>query len=103
MPDMRKLMKQAQEMQAQIERAQEELASQEVEGSSGGGMVVVTMNGQHELQKIKIQKQVVDPEDVEMLEDLVAAAVNDAVAKVQERYKEHMGRLTGGLGIPGVF
>jgi DNA-binding YbaB/EbfC family protein len=100
---MRKLMKQAQEMQAQIAQAQEELAGQEVEGSAGGGMVLVTMNGQHEVLKVKIQKQVVDPEDVEMLEDLIVAAANDAATKVQERYKEHMGRLTGGLGIPGVF
>ncbi len=103
MQDFRKLMKQAQEMQAQMQRAQEELAQMEVEGTSGGGMVTVTMNGRHEIVKLKIDPEVVSPDDVEMLEDLVAAACNDAGAKIQERYKNEMGKLTGGLGIPGLF
>jgi nucleoid-associated protein EbfC len=103
MQDFRKLMKQAQEMQAQMQQMQEQLAAQEVEGTSGGGMVTVTMNGRHEVVKVKIDPQVVAPDDVEMLEDLVAAAFNDAAAKVQAKMQSEMSKLTGGLGIPGMF
>ncbi len=104
MQDIRKIMKQAQQMQEQMQRMQEELAAQEIEGSAGGGMVAVRMNGRHEVVKVKIERQVVDPEDVEMLEDLIAAACNDACSKVDEKMKEEMGKLTGGLGLPpGMF
>ncbi|MBM3288260.1 MAG: YbaB/EbfC family nucleoid-associated protein [Candidatus Eisenbacteria bacterium] len=103
MQDIRKLMRQAQEMQAQMQRVQEQLGEQEVEGTSGGGKVVVTMNGRHEVRRVRIDPKVVDPEDVEMLEDLIAAAMNDADAKIQTRMKEEMSKLTGGLGIPGLF
>lgn len=103
MQDFRKLMKQAQEMQSQMAKMQEDLAAQEVEGASGGGMVVVRMNGRHEVVGVKIAPEVVQPDDVEMLEDLISAAINDAVARVQERTREEMGKLTGGLGLPGMF
>jgi nucleoid-associated protein EbfC len=103
MQDFRKLMKQAQEMQAQMQQMQEQLAEQHIEGTSGGGMVVITMNGRHEVVKVKIDPQVVAPDDVEMLEDLIAAACNDAVAKVQEKTQTEMSKLTGGLGLPGMF
>lgn len=103
MPDIRKLMKQAQEMQTQMQQMQERLAEEQIDGTSGGGMVVVTMNGRHEVVRIKIDPQVVAPDDVEMLEDLVAAACNDAVSKVQEKMQAGMSKLTGGLGLPGMF
>ncbi len=104
MHDIRKIMKQAQQMQQQMKDMQEQLAHEEVEGSAGGGMVVVRMNGKHEVMGVKIEKQVVDPEDVEMLEDLIAAACNDARAKVDDKVKEEMSKLTGGMGLPpGLF
>ncbi len=103
MQDFRKLMKQAQEMQGKMQQMQEQLGEQQVDGTSGGGMVTVTMNGRHEVVKVKIDPQVVAPDDVEMLEDLVAAACNDAAAKVQEKMQSEMSKLTGGLGIPGMF
>jgi DNA-binding YbaB/EbfC family protein len=103
MQDFRKLMKQAQEMQSQMQKMQEKLAEQRIDGTSGGGMVTVTMNGRHEVVKVKIDPQVVAPDDVEMLEDLVAAACNDAVSKVQEKVQAEMGKVTGGLGLPGLF
>jgi hypothetical protein len=104
MQDIRKLMKQAQQMQEQMQRMQEQLASEEIEGSAGGGMVIVRMNGRHEIVKVKIEPQVVDPQDVEMLEDLIAAASNDACSKIDEKVKEEMGKLTGGMSLPpGMF
>jgi nucleoid-associated protein EbfC len=103
MQDFRKLMKQAQEMQTQMQRMQEQLAEQQIDGTSGGGMVTVTMNGRYEVIRIKIDPQVVSADDVEMLEDLVAAACNDAASKVQEKTQAEMGKLTGGLGLPGMF
>jgi nucleoid-associated protein EbfC len=104
MQDFRKIMKQAQQMQEQMQKMQEQLALEEVDGSAGGGMVNVRMNGKHEIVKVKIDPEVVDREDVEMLEDLIAAACNDARAKVDEKTKEEMGKLTGGLGLPpGLF
>ena len=103
MQDFRKLMKQAREMQEQMQKVQEELAQAIVEGSAGGGMVVVTMNGRHEVSRVKIDPKVIDPEDAEMLEDLIAAAINDAASKVDERTKGEMAKLTGGLGLPGMF
>jgi hypothetical protein len=104
MQDFRKIMKQAQQMQEQMQQMQEQLAKEELEGSAGGGMVTIRMNGRHEVVRVKIEKQVVDPEDVEMLEDLIAAACNDARAKVDDKVKEEMGKLTGGLGLPpGMF
>jgi DNA-binding YbaB/EbfC family protein len=95
------LMKQAQMMQEKMAKIQEEAALKTVEASSGGGMVTVTANGRMEILSIKIEKEVVNPDDVEMLQDLVAAAVNEALKKAQDTVSDEMGKLTGGLGLPG--
>ena len=92
------MMKQAQKMKEQMEEAQEELEDEEVTGTSGGGMVVVTMNGKKELQGISIKKEAVDPDDVEMLEDLVLAAFNEAMEKADELYQEKMGPFASMMG-----
>jgi len=84
-------------------KAQEELANKIVEGTSGGGMVKVQMNGKNQLVSLNIDKEVVDPEDIEMLEDLIIAAVNEAQDKIAKTGEEEMGKLTGGLKIPGMF
>jgi len=94
------LMKQAQQMQENMQKAQEELAKIEVIGSAGGGMVEVTMTCRHDVRKISIDDSLMQ-DDKEMIEDLVAAAVNDAVRKVEEVTKEKMGGMMGGLNIPG--
>ena len=96
------MMKQAQKMQAKIMKIQEEMAERSVEASSGGGMVTVTANGKQEILEIRIEPEVVDPEDVEMLQDLVAAAVNEALKKAQEMVAEEMAKVTGGMSIPGL-
>jgi DNA-binding YbaB/EbfC family protein len=102
MKGMANMMKQAQKLQSQMLKLQEELAEKTVESSSGGGMVKVVANGRQQIVSIQIEKEVVDPEDVEMLQDLVLAAVNDALAKAQEMASSEMGKLTGGLNIPGL-
>lgn len=102
MKGMANMMKQAQKLQAQMLRLQEELAEKTVESSAGGGMVTVVANGRQQIVSIKIEREVVDPEDVDMLQDLVQAAVNDALAKAQEMVSSEMGKLTGGLNIPGL-
>ncbi|MBI2868537.1 MAG: YbaB/EbfC family nucleoid-associated protein [Chloroflexi bacterium] len=96
------MMQQAQKLQAQLAKAQEELADMTVEGSSGGGAVKVTMNGQQKILSVKISKEVVNPEDVELLEDLVLTAVGEALARSQETAARQLGGLTGGLKIPGI-
>ncbi len=93
------IMKQAQQLQANLQKAQEELASLEVTGESGGGMVQVVMNGRHDVRRVSIDPSLLG-EDREMLEDLVAAAVNDAVRKVERTTQERMAGLTAGLGLP---
>ncbi len=103
MKNLNKIMKQAQKMKAQIDRIQSELADRTVDASSGGGMVTAKVNGRNELVSIKFEKDVVDPEDIEMLEDLVVAAVNEAMRKVQEMMQEEMGKVTGGMNIPDLF
>jgi len=104
MPDLGALMKQAQKLQADVQKAQEELALMTVDGAAGGGMVTVTVNGQHDIVKIKIEKTVVDPNDIGMLEDLVTAAVNAANTKMREISKERMSKMMGGMpGLPGMF
>lgn len=95
-------MQAAQRMQADAAKMQQELASKTCEASSGGGMVNVTMNGAFELVSLKIDPAAADPEDLEMLQDLVVAAVNQAVEKVREMTKSEMSKLTGGLSIPGL-
>ena len=97
------LMQQAQKLQERLAKAQEELANVTVEASSGGGAVTVTMNGQQKIQSVKISPEVVNPEDVELLEDLVLTAVSEAIVKSQEAASEHLGGLTGGLKIPGLM
>jgi len=97
------IMKQAQQMQKKMLQMQEELAQRTVEATVGGGMVTVTVNGKSEVLQVKIEPQVVDPDDVEMLEDLVVAGVNEALRKAQEMASEEMGKLTGGLKIPGLI
>ncbi|CAB1064419.1 Nucleoid-associated protein YaaK [Olavius sp. associated proteobacterium Delta 1] len=102
MKGMGNMMKQAQKLQSQMMRLQEELADKTVESSSGGGMVTVVASGRQQIVSIQIENEVVDPDDVEMLQDLVLAAVNDALAKAQEMVSSEMGKLTGGLNIPGL-
>ena len=96
------LMKQAQQMQQKMMKLQEEIAQKTLDASVGGGMVTVKVNGKSEVLRIKIEPQVVDPNDVEMLEDLIVAGVNEALRKAQEMMAEEMSKLTGGLKIPGL-
>ena len=96
------MMKQAQKLQAKMLKMQEELAEKTVEATAGGGMVRVVANGRQQIVSILLEKEVVDPEDVEMLQDLVLAAVTDALAKSQEMISAEMGKLTGGMKIPGL-
>ena len=98
--NMNHMLKQAQAMQAKMMKAQEELKEARVEGNAGGGMVSATVNGQGELVGVKLSKEVVDPEDVEMLEDLILAAVSDAANKAREMMEQRMGSLTGGMKLP---
>jgi DNA-binding YbaB/EbfC family protein len=102
MKGMGNMMKQAQQLQSKMMKLQEELADKTVESSSGGGMVKVTANGRNQIISIQIEQEVVDPDDVEMLQDLVLAAINDALAKAQEMVSSEMGKLTGGMNIPGL-
>lgn len=97
------MLKQAQRIQAQLAKIQEEMAQRTVEASSGGGMVSVVVNGKQEVLSIKIEREVVNPEDIDMLQDLVVAAVNEGIRKSQEMVGEEMRKLTGGLSIPGLF
>ena len=97
------IMKQAQQMQARIARVQQELENKEIEATAGGGMVTARANGKQQLLDLKIEKDVVDPEDIEMLQDLVMAAVNEAIKKSQEMIQEEMSKVTGGMNIPGMF
>lgn len=103
-PNMENLMKAAQQIQEDLAKKQEELAKLTCDASSGGGMVKVTVNGQYEIVSLSIEKDVVDPDDVAMLQDLITAAVNQALTKVRELAKQKMAELTGGLGvnIPGL-
>lgn len=103
MGNMGKLMKQVQKMQEEMLKLQEELKQRTVEATAGGGAVKAVANGKKELVEIKIEKDVVDPEDVEMLQDLILAAVNEALNKAEEMVSTEMGKLTGGLNIPGLF
>ena len=95
-------MQQAQKLQANLAKAQEELSNITVEASSGGGAVKVTANGQQKIQSVKISPEAISTDDIELLEDLVLTAVNEAIAKSQQVAAEHLGGLTGGLKIPGL-
>ena len=101
-PDMNALMRQAQKMQDDMKAKQAELEAAEYTGSASGEMVTVKMNGKHEVVAVNIKPETVDPDDIEMLEDLIAAAVNSAVSAVDKDSEEEMSKLTGGLNIPGL-
>ena len=105
MKNLGNILKQAQKMQERIAQVQQELSARIVESSSGGGMVTATVNGKQELLSVKIDLSVVNPQDVEMLQDLVVSAVNSAIKKSQEMMSEEMGKVTAGLNIniPGLF
>ena len=100
--NMQQMMKQARKMQEQLAAAQENLKSQTVDASAGGGMVKVTVNGEMELVNLTIDPDALDPEDVDMLQDMIMAAVNEAVRGVNELANKQMGAITGGLNIPGM-
>lgn len=97
------MLKQAQKLQSDMMKMQEELGAKVVEASAGGGMVTARVNGKQEILEIKIDKSVVNPEDVEMLQDLITASVNEALNKSKEMVTGEMSKLTGGLNIPGMF
>lgn len=103
MKNMGKMMKQAQQLQQKMEKLQAEMAEKTIEASAGGGMVKAVANGRQEIVSITIEKEVVDPEDVEMLQDLIVAAINDALAQSQRMVSEEMSKLTGGMNIPGLM
>jgi nucleoid-associated protein EbfC len=100
-PNLNQMMKQVQQMQAEMEKAQEELKSEEVEASAGGGMVAVKVTGGLEVREVRIDPAAVDPEDVELLQDMVLAATNEALRSAQELAANRMGAATGGLGGAG--
>ena len=101
-PDPQAMMRQVQKMQDAIREKQAELEAKEYTGTASGEMVTVTMTGKHEVTAVKIKPEAVDPDDIEMLEDLVAAAVNSAVSAADKEAEEEMGKLTGGMNIPGI-
>lgn len=103
MKGMNELVRQAQIMQKKMAKLQEDLEVRTVEGSAGGGMVTAVVSGAHELQSLRIDKAAVDPNDVDMLQDLILAAVNDGIKKAKAMMEEEMGQVTGGLKIPGLF
>ena len=101
--NMQQIMRQAQKMQKKMEEAQEQAANEIVEASAGGGMVSVKVNGKQEVVDITIEKDVVNPDDIDMLQDLIVAAVNEGIKKAQNVMNEKMQGITGGLNIPGMF
>ena len=96
--NMNNIMKQAQKMQKQMEEAQKAIEEMEVTATAGGGAVEVTATGNHEIKKVKLSEEVVDPDDIEMLEDLIMAAANEALRKIDENSQASMSKITGGLG-----
>lgn len=101
--NMKKMMKQAQQMQAKMEKMQDELKERTVEATAGGGVVRVVVNGKFQVLDLEIDPDAVDPDDVEMLEDLVLAAINEGMREVQDMINDEMGDLTGGMNLPGMF
>jgi DNA-binding YbaB/EbfC family protein len=100
MPDIMKILQQAQEMQGRFQKIQEELQHQTVSGASGGGMVTVDVSGTGPIKKLKLDASIVNPADIEMLEDLIVVAIADAQQKAQQMAQDEMGKLTGGLNLP---
>lgn len=103
MGNMNKMMKQAQKMQKQMADLQAELEEREVEATAGGGMIKVVATGKQELKSVEINPEALDPDDVELLQDMILAAVNEALRKAQEMTQEEMKKITGGMNIPGMF
>jgi len=101
-PNMTQILKQAQQFQSKMAKLQEELGNRTVVASSGGGMVTVTANGKQEILSIQIDREVIDPAEAEMLQDLILAAANDALSKAKDMVNEEMGKLTKGMNIPGL-
>lgn len=101
--NMNQMLKQAQKMQADMTALQEDLENREYSATSGGGMVEVTVDGKHLIKSIKINPDAVDPDDAEMLEDLITVAVNEAISNAIKTSEEEMGAITGGLNMPGLF
>jgi DNA-binding YbaB/EbfC family protein len=102
MPNMGQIMKQAQQIQSKMAKLQEDLGDRTVESSSGGGMVTVIANGRQEILSLEIDREVIDPDESEMLQDLIIAAVNDALSRARDMMNEEMGKLTKGMNIPGM-
>jgi hypothetical protein len=102
MKDFRNMLKQAQEMQARLAKLQEELAEKTVEASAGGGMVTVVANGRQEILSVRIEKEVVSPDDVDLLQDLVRGAANAALSRSREMMAAEMAKITGGMNLPGL-
>jgi len=100
--NMNNMMKQIEKLQKEMAEMQENLKNEEISATAGGGAVTVTVNGNKELVSVKLDKEAVDPEDVEMLEDLIVAAVNEALRNAEEKMNSQMSKLTGGLNIPGL-
>ena len=101
--NMQQLARQAQKLQQQMTKAQEEIEAREFEATAGGGMATAKVNGKKELLSIEIKPEAVDPDDIEMLQDLIVAAVNEALRQAGDTMEREMGKLTGGLGMPGLF
>ena len=103
MPNMNNMLKQAQKMQAEMEKMQAEMEDKKFEATAGGGVITVKMSGAKQLTAVEIKPEAVDPDDVEMLQDLIITAVNEAMKKVDEVNNAKMSKLTGGMSIPGLF
>lgn len=101
--NLQEMMRQAQGMKKKIEDVQEKVGNETVEGTAGGGMVIVTANGKNEIISVKVEPEVVNPEDIEMLQDLVVAATNQALSRAQEMMQSEVNKVTGGLAMPGLF
>lgn len=101
--NMNNMLKQVQKMQKEMEKTQSQLEEKEVEVTAGGGAITVKVNGKKELLDIQIKPEVVDPDDVEMLQDLIVAAINEAMREADEMVSKEMGKITGGMNIPGLF
>ncbi|MFC3041009.1 YbaB/EbfC family nucleoid-associated protein [Virgibacillus xinjiangensis] len=101
--NMNNMMKQMQKMQKKMMKAQDELHEMSFEASAGGGMVTVTANGKKEITDVQIKEEVVDPDDIDMLQDLILAATNDVISQIDEKTNETMGEFTKGMNMPGMF
>lgn len=101
--NIQQIMKQAQKMQEQLQRTQEQAGLLEADGSAGGGMVKVVASGKNQIVSVAIEKEVVNPDDIDMLQDLILAACNEALNKVQDKVREEVAKVTGGMNIPGMF